>query len=182
MARLFFRLPITWAFTLGFGVASISPGVVVPLILKLIDNGWGKSRLPPLLLTALGIDVLVGTSGFGISLAACFGHQHEHQQDIFHDSWVVRGAEEIMVGLTLGSLIGVLSLCHTRFKLPDMVSTFCIYLVSTACMIWCKTSGFTGAASCATFITWGVVANTWPKQDVNRADQRQVYIIMCMCV
>lgn len=172
MARLFFGLPTPWAFTLAFGVSSISPGVVVPLILRLLDNGWQKSRLPPILLTALGIDVLVGTSGFGISLASSFGHSHEHQQDIFHDSWIARGAEEIMVGVFLGALVGLLSHAHLKFKLSDSVSTYSVYLLSTACMIWCKTSGFTGAASCSTFIAWSTVANTWPRGDVDRADQR----------
>jgi hypothetical protein len=172
MARFFFSLPTTWAFTLAFGVASISPGVVVPLVLKLIDGGWQKSRLPPLLLTALGIDVLVGTSGFGISLASCFGHQHEHQQDIFHDSWIIRGGEEILVGITIGAIIGFLSQAHIKFKLPEGISTYVVYLISTAGMIWCKKSGFTGAASCATFIAWSTVANSWPRQDVDKADQR----------
>jgi hypothetical protein len=172
MARFFFGLPTPWAFTLAFGISSISPGVVVPLILRLLDNGWQKSRLPPLLLTALGIDVLVGTSGFGISLASSFGHSHEHQQDIFHDSWVARGTEELMVGIGLGALFGLLSQVHLRVKLPDSISTTVMYLSSTACMIWCKTSGYTGAASCATFITWSTISNSWSRGDVDRADQR----------
>ncbi|KAJ3340709.1 Sodium/hydrogen exchanger 9B2, partial [Kappamyces sp. JEL0680] len=102
VARMMFGVPTPWAYALAFGVASISPGVVVPLVLKLIDNGWQRSRLPPLMLTALGLDVLVGTAGFGIALASCFGHKHEHHNDFLHDTWMGRGVEEIGIGLLLG--------------------------------------------------------------------------------
>lgn len=181
MARLLFQIPAPWAFTLSFGVACISPGVVVPLILKLVDNGWHKSRLPSLLLTALGVDVLVGTCGFGIALASCFGHSHEHanpnanQHSItpnasFHESWIARGIEEITIGISLGLACASLAYIYKKLKLPESFSSALVYLTSTSVMLWCKTHGFAGAASCSTFITWGTLANTWDKSDLESVD------------
>jgi hypothetical protein len=53
LTRIVFHIPMNWSFVLAFGVSSISPGVVVPLLLNLIDRpGWHGSRLPPLLLAS----------------------------------------------------------------------------------------------------------------------------------
>jgi Kef-type K+ transport system membrane component KefB len=171
VAKLFFGIPPAWAFTLAFGVASISPGVVVPLILKLIDSGWQQSRLPPLLLTALGIDVLVGTSGFGIALAACFGHKHE-QNNQNHQSWVGRGLEEIGMGIVLGFTLGTIGYMYSKCKLPEIVASTLVFVGSSCTMIWCKTHGYAGAASCSTFITWGFIANSWTKLDIEKVDTK----------
>ncbi len=139
LARQFFELPTTWSYTLSFGVASISPGVVVPLILKLVDSGWQKSRLPPLLLTSLGLDVLVGTAGFGIALASCFGHVHEHE-DIhpksFHQSWISRGIEEVSVGFLLGGGLGLLAFGYSRMKWLGTAGSYLVFLTSSCTMIW----------------------------------------------
>jgi Kef-type K+ transport system membrane component KefB len=169
VAKLFFGLPPSWAFTLAFGVASISPGVVVPLILSLVDNGWQQSRLPPLLLTALGIDVLVGTSCFGIALAACFGDVHNNQ---VHHSWVVRGIEEIGLGIVLGLVLGSFGYFCYVVELPEVVASTLVFVGSTGSMIWCKTNGYAGAASCSAFITWGLITNTWSKGMIDRVDSK----------
>eukprot|EP00842_Homolaphlyctis_polyrhiza_P004974 jgi/Hompol1/5478/HPOL_000917-RA len=52
MSAMIFAVPPAWAMTLGFGVASISPGVVVPLLLNLTAerSELKSSRLPPLIL------------------------------------------------------------------------------------------------------------------------------------
>ncbi len=172
LARWIFNLPSAWCFTLSFGIASISPGVVVPLILRLIDNGWQKSKLPPLLLTALGIDILVGTAGFGIALAACFGHKHEHNDVQWHNSWIGRGIEELLMGFLMGSFLAILMLLYTKIKLPESITTYLVFGSSALAMLWCKTNGFAGAASCSTFITWGSAANTWTKKDIEKADHK----------
>ncbi|KAJ3000682.1 Na(+)/H(+) antiporter [Globomyces sp. JEL0801] len=175
MTSVVFHLPLPWAFTLSFGVSTISPGVVVPLLLRLIDNGWGKSRLPPMLLTGLGLDVLVGTAGFGISLASCFGHKHEqdHPELWFHNSWVGRCLEEIGMGLFLGTTFGFVSFVLLKSKrISGRVLSMVMFVVSTVTMIWCKTHGFTGSASFSTFITWSIIANTWPQNYIEKSDIR----------
>lgn len=165
LSKWLFGLPGPWAFTLAFGIACISPGVVVPLILKLVDDGWAKSRLPPLLLTALGLDVLIGTAGFGIALSAC-------SPDASANSWVFQGIKELVVGGLLGGLQALVVLLYGKFKFPEQTSVILIFISSSCCMIWCKTNGYTGAASFSTFITWSTVANTWSRQDIEKSDQK----------
>ena len=160
-------LPTNWAFTLAFGVACISPGVVVPILLNLLDNGWKSSKLPPMLLTAVGIDVLWGTAGFGIFLASCFKHKHEVDGD---HTWVGRGIEEIAFGVILGSIAGLAAYLVSKFNIPEQQRTYIIFTLSAFTMIWCKSVGYAGAASCSTFITWSTIANTWPEQDIQKAD------------
>ncbi|KAJ3315303.1 Sodium/hydrogen exchanger 9B2 [Boothiomyces sp. JEL0838] len=164
-----FNLPTSWAFTLAFGVATISPGVVVPLLLKLMDNGWQKSRLPPMMLAGVGMDVLLGTSGFGISLASCFGHSHE---GVEQESWVIRGIEEIGMGFLLGIILGFTAFAYSRLRISENISTPLVFICSCLTMFWCKTHGFTGAASCSTFLTWSAVGNSWIKTDVESADEK----------
>ncbi|KAI8807306.1 hypothetical protein BJ742DRAFT_813212 [Cladochytrium replicatum] len=134
-----FSMPSEWAATLAFGVASISPGVVVPLLLNLLeDNSWRGSRLPNVLLAASGLDVLVATSGFGVALAAIFGHKHEsgslaetsrhrnpqssgnadqatHVVVDQHSFWA-RGLEEVGGGLLVGFLLGCLALLIHKYS------------------------------------------------------------------
>jgi hypothetical protein len=136
--------------------------------MNLIDNGWKGSRLPPLLLTGLGIDVLIGTAGFGIALASCFGHKHE--QESWEHSWFGRGIEEISIGFGLGTFLAFVAFIYSKIKIPEFFCSYLVYTASALSMIWCKSHGFAGAASCSTFITWGVVANSWAKHDIERAD------------
>ena len=170
-AKHIFVLPTNWAFTLAFGVACISPGVVVPILLNLLDNGWKASKLPPMLLTAVGIDVLWGTAGFGIFLASCFGHKHEEKDDWDH-SGIGRGLEELAVGLILGALNGFIAMSCSRFHCPEKYRTYIAFILSALTMTWCKSAGYAGAASCSTFITWSTIANTWSENDIQKADQK----------
>lgn len=124
-----FRLPIAWAFTVAFGVATISPGVVVPLILSFTDSThWKGHRVPPIMMAALGIDVLVGTTGFGVALSSAVGHQHKAtsgDNDSFdiHDTWYARVIEEMLAGVFLGVLLSgfVLSLTLICRNMPSNV-------------------------------------------------------------
>jgi Kef-type K+ transport system membrane component KefB len=109
MGTSLFLLPTSWAFMMAFGVASISPGVVVPLILNLLEKPmWTRSRLPPLMLAATGVDVLVATTGFGIAFSASF--QRESDDNGLHNSWVIRGVQELGLGVLLGLLMGLFSI------------------------------------------------------------------------
>ena len=170
MAKDLLFLPTNWAFTLAFGVACISPGVVVPILLNLLDNGWKSSKLPPMLLTAVGIDVLLGTAGFGIFLASCFKHKHEIQEIGGDHSWIGRGIEEIAFGVILGLFAGLIAFLLTKFECPENIRTYLIFITSASTMVWCKSVGYAGAASCSTFICWSTIANSWPDTDIQKAD------------
>nr|KAJ3404816.1 Sodium/hydrogen exchanger 9B2 [Polyrhizophydium stewartii] len=174
-ASLAFGMPLEWAFTLSFGVACISPGVVVPLLLNLAERPeWKGSRLPPLMLAALGVDVLVATTGFGVALASALGHTHEHANDWMHSTWLWRALEEVFGGVLAGAALAALAfvLARARPRLPEAVACWAVFAASCVAMMWGKTHGFTGAASCCTILTWAAVANTWARPDVDAADGR----------
>ncbi|KAJ3107500.1 Sodium/hydrogen exchanger 9B2 [Physocladia obscura] len=120
LINLIFHMTLPWCFTLSFGVASVSPGVVVPLLLNLMDRPhWKSSRVPPVLLAATGLDVLIATTGFGVSLAAIFGHAHELDTSSAmrvgvaavpveeHSSWLARAVEELFFGFGSGIAVGL---------------------------------------------------------------------------
>ncbi|KAJ3192710.1 Sodium/hydrogen exchanger 9B2 [Irineochytrium annulatum] len=171
-----FRLPTEWCFTLAFGVASISPGVVVPLLLNLLDNAsWKGSRLPPLLLASTGLDVLVATTCFGVSVAAVFGHKHEqadHEEMVIHASWLARGLEEVIAGVFGGCSLGALSFYLSRVKIAEPVATAVMFVLTTLGMMYGKTHGFPGAASSSVIITWAIIANVWEREAVEVANKR----------
>ncbi|KAH6568315.1 hypothetical protein BASA62_005528 [Batrachochytrium salamandrivorans] len=168
-----FAMPAAWAWTLSFGVASISPGVVVPLLLNIAERPeWKSSRLPPLMLAALGVDVLVATTGFGVALASAMGHLHEHANDWIHYMWLTRAFEEIGGGLLCGTVIGIVAYLCMYGQMAERVAFWGVFSCSCLAMIWGKTHGFTGAASCSTILTWTVVANTWPRPAIDSADAR----------
>lgn len=168
-----FKLPLSWAFTLGFGTSCMSPGVVVPLVLNLVESGWKQSRIPPIALAGLSIDVLIATVGFGISLSSSFGHNHE-SEGWMHDSWIMRGLEEVTGGIILGAFIGGLGLILLKIKSVEPLVSGVIFSCSSVIMTVAKTAGFTGAGTCATFLTWLIVANTWSKGDISLVESRYI--------
>ncbi|KAJ3076864.1 Sodium/hydrogen exchanger 9B2 [Podochytrium sp. JEL0797] len=180
LVGLVFHMSTPWCFTLAFGVASVSPGVVVPLLLNLLDRpGWKTSRVPPLLLAATGLDVLIATSGFGIALAAIFGHAHEldHPTDpslpaIEHTSWYTRAIEELLLGIGGGLLFGLLGAYLSPRKLAEPVSTTLIFVTSTCAMMVLKSFGFPGAASSCVIVCWAVIGNVWEKDHVDASNKR----------
>ncbi|EGF79597.1 hypothetical protein BATDEDRAFT_26048 [Batrachochytrium dendrobatidis JAM81] len=172
LASIVLKLPIAWAFTLAFGVASISPGVVVPLVLNIAERPeWKTNRLPPLMLAALGVDVLVSTTCFGIALSSAMGHYHEHN-DWIHDAWFTRALEEIVGGLLAGTCIGFIAYMCMRNQIRDWLSFWVVFACNCIATIIGKTNGFTGAASCSTILTWAIIANSWSRPNIEAADTR----------
>ncbi|KAJ3244267.1 Sodium/hydrogen exchanger 9B2 [Chytriomyces hyalinus] len=179
---LVFHMSTPWCFTLAFGVASVSPGVVVPLLLNLIDRpGWKGSRVPPLLLAATGLDVLIATAGFGISLAAIFGHAHENDfssssssvmEAMEHASWLTRAVEELFLGIGGGTLFGVFGIFMARSHFSEIVCTISVFCMSTLFMMVLKAQGFPGAASSCVIVCWAILANTWEREAIEAANKR----------
>lgn len=167
----FFQFPIAWAFTLGFGVSCMSPGVVVPLIMNLLDNGWKKSWIPPIALAGLSVDVLIATVGFGISISTCFGHGHENTGA--HNSWIFRGAEEVTGGILFGALIGFISYVLQRIFNENIVSgiAFCC---SSIIMNITKATGLTGAGITSTFLSWMIIGNTFKKSNIDQSELKLI--------
>ena len=164
-SHLIFDIPLKWGLIVGFGVGTISPGVVVPLILKISDSG--NSRLSSLLTTALAIDVLIGTVGFGIGMVGCFGHVTHHDE-----SWVVRIIEEIILGLGGALIIGGGGVLLARVKVLRVYIGMMLFVVSTVAMVICKSQGYIGAATALTFITWSIVGNYWSRELIEKSNEQ----------
>ncbi|KAJ1548901.1 hypothetical protein HK405_013225, partial [Cladochytrium tenue] len=169
-----FGLPVSWALALAFGVASISPGVVVPLLLGLQERReWRGSRLPTTLLAATGVDVLVATTGFGVAVAAVFGHAHEGEgESAAHSSWLARGAEEVFLGVLGGAVFGLVGALMRRARIAEQVATWVLFILTTAAMLYAKGLGFPGAASSCVILTWAVVVNVWDRDAAEAANKR----------
>ncbi|KAJ3396306.1 hypothetical protein HDV05_003196, partial [Chytridiales sp. JEL 0842] len=186
LVRRVFALDGAWSFTLAFGVASVSPGVVIPLLLNLYERPqWRASRLPPILLGATGLDVLIATTGFGVSLASVFGHVHEKRQKegggvvdagghggASGGGWIARGFEEVLGGLMGGCLVGVLAFLLKRMRVVEPIRTTVVFCVSTMGMMTAKWNGFPGTASSSVIIGWAIVGNIWDKEVVEASTKR----------
>jgi hypothetical protein len=176
-ASQFFRLPTPWACLFGFGIASISPGVVLPLLLNLMEKStWKKSKLP-IMIAATGLDVLLATTGFGVSLAAAFKHHHA-----YNESWIIQGMEEILLGLFVGIVLGGVGLLLGKMRFLIKVHIFMIYLASAIIMGWVtfnlvlrfqgKVNGMSGVSTFAIIIAWAIISNSWDDEFVKLADAK----------
>ncbi len=73
LAYWLFELPLYAAGMLGFIIAAVSPAVVVPIMIELRDNGYGKRKgIPTLILAGASLDDIITITIFGVfaSLAA----------------------------------------------------------------------------------------------------------------
>ncbi|MGO5066341.1 sodium:proton antiporter [Clostridium sporogenes] len=85
---------------LGFIIAAVSPAVVVPQMLNLIDKGLGKSKgIPTLILTGASIDDVFAITIFSTFLGLYSGKNINISMQVL----------KIPVSIMLGTLIGVLS-------------------------------------------------------------------------
>ncbi|TPX70682.1 hypothetical protein SpCBS45565_g01644 [Spizellomyces sp. 'palustris'] len=170
-----FGLPWEWAFILGTGVASVSPGVVVPLLLGLVDGGdarWKSNRTVRILLAATGVDVLIATTAFGVAVAVVEGVLEGRGIGRW---WVLRGLLEVGMGVSVGAILGVLAWSLKRWIGRDVI----LCCLTTAWMMGAKAWRFPGAATCGTICAWAVAGNVWSKGDVERADKRLKTVWYC---
>lgn len=60
-------LPFLWSFLLGFGIAAVSPAVVVPIMIQFMQKGLGvDKKIPTMIIAASGLDDILGVTGFTI--------------------------------------------------------------------------------------------------------------------
>jgi NhaP-type Na+/H+ or K+/H+ antiporter len=70
-----FGFPVLWGALLGFVVAAVSPAVVVPSLLALQDQGYGKSTgIPTVVCAAAALDDVFSIGGFSIFLSLAFAY------------------------------------------------------------------------------------------------------------
>ena len=89
---------------LGFVLAGVSPAVIIPSVIPLIEQGYGLQKgIHTLVIAACSADDVVAISGFGIFLGITFKQGGHLLQLILH------GPIELLIGLSFGGAWGFLS-------------------------------------------------------------------------
>jgi len=66
-------MDLTFAVSVGFVLGAVSPGVLIPILLKLMNEGYGmKKGIPYLIIGAASFDDIVAITGFMV--AVTFGY------------------------------------------------------------------------------------------------------------
>jgi len=99
LAPIFFRVSYLEAAIMGTVLGAVSPAVVVPRMLKMIEHGYGKSKsIPQLILAGASVDdiyvIVLFTSFMGMYSAGSFD---------------MRGLIETPVAIVVGLLAGIVS-------------------------------------------------------------------------
>jgi solute carrier family 9B (sodium/hydrogen exchanger), member 1/2 len=106
------KLSILEAGLLGFVLAAVSPAVIVPKMLQLIDSGLGmKKRIPTLVLAGASLDDVLAITCFGVLLKFSSHDQSGWQMALFTSPLGVG------IGLIFGIIIGFL-LLNIFSKIP----------------------------------------------------------------
>lgn len=98
-AHYFLDFTYVEAGILGFIIAAVSPAVVVPAMLSLKDQGYGKKHeVPTLILAGASLDDVFAITIFGVFIGLASGTSVNVWQLLF----------TVPVGIVLGAIVGVL--------------------------------------------------------------------------
>lgn len=125
LAPLFFQITYIEAAILGAVVAAVSPAVVVPRMIKLMQSGHGKEkRIPHLVLASASIDDVFVIIIF-MSLIQTY------QSDNFSMFSILSIPIAIILGVSIGILTGyTLTKYFKKFHIRDTVKVLIIFAVS----------------------------------------------------
>ncbi|KAJ3186929.1 Sodium/hydrogen exchanger 9B2 [Gaertneriomyces sp. JEL0708] len=171
-------IPWIWSFTVASGVACISPGVALPLLLRLINAErieWKDSDILRIMLASTSIDVLVSTTMFGVGMAALMESLSGAEPSL--TAWLLRGILEMGSGCVAGALLGMLALSLRHWKACYVVGIglekdTILFIWSTLWMMGAKSRGYPGAATSGTIIAWAIAGNDWDAKAFESADTR----------
>jgi NhaP-type Na+/H+ or K+/H+ antiporter len=100
-AHLFFGISFAEAGILGFTLAAVSPAVIVPSMLQLIDSGKGSEKgLPTMILAGASVDDVFAITFFSSMISMYFS------QNISIGNQLIRIPISIFFGILLGYLVG----------------------------------------------------------------------------
>ncbi|KAJ3077589.1 Sodium/hydrogen exchanger 9B2, partial [Quaeritorhiza haematococci] len=155
------KFPVPWAYMQSFALATTSPGVVVPLMLGLAERKLGmRSGTVPMMLAAVGLDVVFGIVGFSICAGIVFGNGKSLL-------WLIlQGPIEIIVGLAVGLMFGGLLYLLGELDLKDGPRTAIGVGVSAVAVLAGKEYNFAGASTLTVITMWCVAANTWKSSNL----------------
>lgn len=125
MAPLFFDISLIESFMLGSIVAAVSPAVVVPRMIHLIQKKIGTDKqIPQMILAGSSIDDIYAIVIFAIFLQA-------YQTNTFSLTSLITFPLTIIVSLVLGVLIGLLLVwLFKKIHVRDTVKVLAIFGVS----------------------------------------------------
>ncbi|KAG8186332.1 hypothetical protein JTE90_005864 [Oedothorax gibbosus] len=157
-------LPWLWAFMLGFILCAVSAAVLVPGMLVLEQKGLGtESGIPTLVMASLSVDNVVALTGFVVTFSTITSDESL--------IWtLVKRPVELIIGLTLGALIGLL-LWYLPSRNSDSKSSILYYrslmliLGGLGLNFLCKRFGMTGAGALGC-VGLAFVAALWWRNDV----------------
>jgi len=114
-SMLFFNLEFYQAGILGFTIAAVSPAVVVPSMLKLSEQGYGrKKEIPTMILAGASIDDVIAITIFSTFLGLALGKN----TNIFFN--ILSIPISIILGILLGVIIGFLLIfIFKKFHIRD---------------------------------------------------------------
>lgn len=107
-----FDFPLWSGAVLGFVIAAVSPAVIVPQMLELKDQGYGKAReVPTLVLAGASVDDVIAITFFSAFLAIGLGQSGE-------GGALIKAAWSIPVSIVMGVAVGLLAgyLLYRLFK------------------------------------------------------------------
>ncbi|KAL4424127.1 hypothetical protein ABPG75_001428 [Micractinium tetrahymenae] len=115
IAVAIFDMPVLLAFTMGFILKAVGPGLVVPAMFQLQKTGLGRDQgIPSTVVIAASFDDIIAITGYSIfSSVAITGQSDVAWQIASGPLQVVFG---ILGGLLAGVLLGCTRLFSTRYK------------------------------------------------------------------
>ncbi|MDD4481757.1 MAG: cation:proton antiporter [Bacilli bacterium] len=122
LAPLFFDISYVTALIMGSIVAAVSPAVVVPKMISLIDKGYGQNKkIPQMILASASMDDV-----FVIVLFYSF--LKLGQGESFSFSTLINIPVSIVTGIGIGALVGfLLSLFFKKLHMRDTVKVLIIF-------------------------------------------------------
>lgn len=125
LGTLLFDLNLVEAALMGSVLAAVSPAVVVPSMLRVIEKGYGQEkRVPQLVLAGAALDDIFVIVLFSSFLALALGGN-------FSAVTIIEVPLAIIIGLLMGSIIGwVMQLFYRRFHMRDTTKVIILLSLS----------------------------------------------------
>jgi NhaP-type Na+/H+ or K+/H+ antiporter len=132
IAKYLFGMPWVVAFLLGYTIACISPSVLVPCLIKLIEKGYGsKKGIPTSLIAAGTFDDIVLIICNGICLNITIGRITPSATSKSLALAIIMLFVQIISGFIIGGLMGIIGLIFN--KLPKY--KYLLHAKTVYCMI-----------------------------------------------
>ena len=124
-APLFFGVPLIEAAIMGCVLAAVSPAVIVPRMLKLMKEGYGKDKsVPQLIMAAASVDDIYVIVLFASFLGAFSGES-------FSFASLIKVPISIVLGIIIGAAAGYgMVKFFKKFHMKDTVKVIVLFCVS----------------------------------------------------